>query len=384
MSEITETPLIGKLKKDDSWIRAFILTFVGVALEVAFLSSSFATDILRIVNDTTRNSFSIFLIDLYPLDLLSFALVLIFPIAYSVVSSLFFEVRRIVSPLYIQLGTVAVGSILILDGVFRSLYLPVASPFFPTLVIGYSFTVPISVIYMFLVGFIQTWVARWVVGSNFDGLAQVSYSVNLNSGRITDLLDKSIRIPLNLVRKDATNGVLLYEMSKGNNIAMLVLGADPVDHSKSIISIVMFKRGLYGIGKSDTSRDLGKVLEWALRGRLVSEESAADLTSLESSSLASEAAHSIALRYTHSKLKIGSESWSNIPTGYKTAIALTLFVMLAITAAFIQHFEGFEFNAYLDAIVVLFVALLAEIVLPLREELSRQRRTRASESQDPN
>ncbi len=115
---------------------------------------------------------------LLPTDALSAVSVFVVPLVYCSIISSYVSPKRIVSPLLVQVGAVLIASVFILNGVYAeyqsiSISIPLTTVFAFTAV-----SLGISVGLWAVVGLLQGFFVRWLVGLNLLSINEKRYGLN--------------------------------------------------------------------------------------------------------------------------------------------------------------------------------------------------------------
>ncbi|MCP8309349.1 MAG: hypothetical protein H3Z54_11770 [archaeon] len=304
----------------------------------------------------------------------------IFNTIYCIIFSSIFSPKRIVSPFYIQLGTIAIAVLIIVDASFRAPIYPVFqyNQFAINLVISSIF----SFFLLGVLGLIQTEIVRWIVGLNEpdETLEKKTYSIDVESKTVSDVMDKYFRNTWGLHKEKDIRDIELFQLRKPSGESVVIaLRRDPEDEKKCILATVAYQMGRYSISRTKEAsavrdsiiRDLREKLREKLReeNKLASPP---DFSPHSLDDLASIRAYTIALRPTQSKFDAIREIWTKISRFYQFAIGFTFFTLVAISLAFFGHIIT-DVNTYISTLVFLIIALVIELGTSLREEFRRRK-----------
>jgi len=201
--------LIDRLQNEDSILRVLVLTALGIVLQVLLALPAIYGEAQTFYNEFyVTHQLGAFFVGL-SFDPILFGSTMLFPVIYSIVDSLFFvPVKRIVSPFNIQVATVAIATILLVDNVSIPVFALTsqnATAYVTTVTVSFI----LSVLLLGLIGALETIFVRSIVGSNLDGLDIACYSVKVGSGEITSVLDDHLRDRLG-IKETATMGAVSY------------------------------------------------------------------------------------------------------------------------------------------------------------------------------
>lgn len=234
-----------------------------------------------------------------------------------------------------------------------------------------------STFFLVMVGYLQYFIVWWVVALNFDSVDRVSFLINAKTEEVmTTLSDEFLDVWEFSRRKDNPKAkknavwVLKCRDTYGNRV-ILTIGSHSVDKNKCILATVAFHRTLYSIESSKSASGMRTSIINDVKERLLKSNPQLNLTQLDAvDDLVSSKAYSHALALTCPKTEITKEFLRNIPRYYLYGIIITLLALVFMIAAFALRF--LDISTFVGAVIVLVVALLAELGVSLREELSRQ------------
>lgn len=308
-------------------------------------------------------------------NILYFAGYVILTIVYCIILSLAFHPKRIVSPINVQVGTATVLSAFLIYSQTANMRI---TSTIQALELFESLALATIILTFFLVavGVFQFLVVKWVVALNFDSVDRMSFLVDGKTEEIMKILgDEFVDVWEFSRRKDNPRAkkpiwVLKCRDPYGNSI-ILTLGSYSGDEKKCVLATVAYHKGLYSISESKTSSGMRVSIINDVRERLRQSDLKLSLAQMDGvDDPVSSKAYSHALASTLPKTEITKEFFRNIPRYYLYGIIATSIALLSMSAAFALHL--LDSGTYVGGVIVLVVALLAELGVSLREELSRQ------------
>lgn len=356
---------LNKLRKAESPTGLAVATLCLVPFEL-FLFIPVSLDTLRKLLNMENPPVALFA---YTSQI--FIAYLALPIIYCTIVSLLFQPKRLVSPLNIQIITFATISIyLILSETTKT---PLDLAFFLAALLFFCFFGALAI----SVGSFQYLAVRWVIGLDFeDNLDCITYSVNADYKTMaTKVLHEDFLKTWKFNRTRGIRKILLYKLHRNSGeTIVLALSPDPKDESKSILATVAYQQKFSAICGWKIASNLRNDLVKVLREDLFNINFVYDLTEIDWGGLASHSAYNHAKEPACSKVGITKdffkEVWE-ISHYYVYAMAITVFALIGTTLGFV--FRLIDPNTYLSMLAAVFLALVAELGISLREELNRKR-----------
>ncbi len=359
--------ILEKIRKSQATINVFFATIVIIPFQVVLLGYP----LVKSLNFQTGN------INLtassYPYLVGYFVLTIV----YCVLASLAFHPKRIISPINVQIGTIVVISAILFSAELMSSRIYSTSQAL-SIVTNVLFLSVLLAVVLGVIGFIQFLIVLWAIGLNFENVERVSFSVNTKSEEVISVLgDDFIDVWGFSRQKDNPSSkkkniiwVLKCRDAVGNHV-VLTIGSHPLDANKTVIATVTYHSTVYSIDKSKEATEMRVSIINDISGRLLSFNQQFALTKMDVvDDVVSFKAYSHALDVTCPKTQITAEFFRKIPRYYLYGISITFLALIFTTIAFIFNF--LDLNTFVGAIVVLVVALFAELGVSLREELKKQ------------
>lgn len=357
--------ILERIKESQSTIYLFFATILIIPFQVLLLGIAFVGSYNAIVSGFLITSESYYYLVAY----------FVLTIIYSIFASLLFQPKRIVSPINIQIGTIVIVSLFIV-------YQQLTAMFFVTTEQEIAFIGALALIVFFIsaflimAGFVQFLVVRWVIGLNFDNVERTSYIANLAPKQILEALgDGFLDVWDFNRRKDnprAKNPIWVLKCHDlyGNSI-VLTIGTQTGKANESILATVAYRRSAYEISTSESASNMQKSIINDIKERLYQFDAKSVVSRIEKTDdPVSFKAYSHALSVTRSKTESTREFLKSIPRYYLYAISITIVTLFISTITY--GFGFLDLGTYVSVAVGATIALLVELGVSLREELSHQ------------
>jgi hypothetical protein len=289
-------------------------------------------------------------------------------IIYCIVTSLLFHPKRIISPINIQVGTATTFSIF-------KIYNTVQTTQFMSTIGNLAGSLLFLTIFLIIIGWVQLPIVKWVIGLNFDSIDRTSFQIDGNLRDIMRILgDEFCNVWKFSRRRDNPKAKkpiwVMKRFSLNRDFVVLAIGQSN-NKNKCILATVAFHADQYGISKTKNASEIRNSIINDIEVRLMSSNLELNPTPLDKTDDAiSTIAYEHAIAGTHSKIEITKGFFRNIPRFYRYAICITFIAFVGITIVF--GMKLLDLSAYIGVAVVLVIALIIELGVPLREELSRQ------------
>jgi hypothetical protein len=157
--------------------------------------------------------------------------------------------------------------------------------------------------------------------------------------------------------------------------AYVVMAFSPSRDSErtTLLATVAFERTFYELRQSRYARAYRDAMVGELERRL-NENRPFDETDIHNA--ISDMAYVSAIGPAYSKVKRTENAFRDVPTSFRAMIVATIIFMLFLFAFYYTNFEGFDFKSFIDAFSISLFALMVEMGVALREELTEQMRRR--------
>lgn len=341
-----------RLRLESSTVRLFFVTLLGIAIELvlALPSLSVSPTLIGLPGQPTF-FFS-------PMDILNFVgAYLLVPLAYCIILSYAFDPKRIVSPLNIQIGTVAIGTIILLNRVmFQTYYYTPFPPPQGAVIAGtFLFWLSVALLSAMIIGAYQTRIVSWWVGLNLEDYDRVTYVINDDFNAVAAAFDDEFIKTFGLhKRRENDTFIITSEYRRGNSMILVLMRDDDlVAHRlRTILATVAFKTSLYALSRSEQSSADRNNLVWALKGKMQDSNYSITIVPKEglddlASDLASRTASNLAQEPAISKAIIGLQFYRNMQRFHKASFLITVLV-LPILFGIAWYFYHLGIDSYLS------------------------------------
>lgn len=346
------------LKRDDSAVGLIAATLLIMSMQIVALMPLIAMPLESLMNANQI---------LLPVNIPYFVAYFTIPLFYYIGVSLLFSPKRIVSPLYVQIGTTSIISMM--------LAYKVATTISPTVTLIQNLvqTIAFWALLSGEIGVIQLWLARWVIGLSLDSIDRVSFLIEgMSPEQLVAVLGDSFINTYYFGKPSQKEKVwIISRQDRRSKCSMIIaVGEQAGNPNNAIIATVAFQRGTYAIRKTKRASDIRDEIVNNIRGKLANSNPKIAVTPIPIEQLndeASSVAYIQAQDITVSKLGVMAEKAKIIPPYYKVLIVFTLLAMIGLSFA-----QLLNYGSYIELIIALIIALGLEIGIPLREELRDQ------------
>lgn len=328
---------------------------------------------------------------LLPTDITSAVVWFLVPAIFCCTASLlaFTDRKRIVSPVYVQMVTFVASEFVIIA-------VALDARFTQPSVYGY-----LSFSWMNLLGFSLSWVGifvvalgigacqlivvRWFVGLEMpEPLDRATYSIPRPFALVRETINDTFLLSqeLTIVRDDEALGILVllrWSLAKAGPLfgsgqyVVVAFGPNPETKDGTLLATVAFERDFYEMRPSRYARAIRDTIVGDLERRL-NEHRPFDPATVDNT--ISGIAYMTALEPSYSKLRRTKLAFRDVPTSFRTMIMVTIFFMLAVFIFYATGFEGFNFSAFIETFALALFALMVEMGIALREEITERMRRR--------
>lgn len=309
------------------------------------------------------------------------------PILFCCAASFTFKDRkRIVSPIYLQIVAFVCSEFLVIFAIVASRFTNPLVPYAFSWSAFTQFLVDWAGTFLVVLGVAggQLIVVRWFVGLEMpEPLDRVTYSIPQPFRRVRDLIDDTFlqSQELSIVRDDETLGILILVRWSISNAfvgsgryVVLAFGGNPeATDSGTLLGTVAFERDFYEMRPSRYARAIRDTIVHELERMLNDRRPFADVGI---DNAISGLAYTTALEPSLSKVGRTKLAFRDVPASFKTMIVITIFFMLAVFAFYATSFEGFTFSAFIETLALALFALMVEMGIALREEVTARMRRR--------
>jgi hypothetical protein len=159
---------------------------------------------------------------------------------------------------------------------------------------------------------------------------------------------------------------------------VLVASTDRSDESRTNLCLIPCELSTYEVSsKSPEAQNLANDIIYNLKGRLAGKAQIDDKDDIDPVIITT--AHAVAIQPTLTKFTLTKNLWEKIPTSFKRAFYATVFLWGLVTALF--HWQtdlkvSIEFSVYLEISVLIVLAMVAEVGIPLAQEMKEEAKVR--------
>jgi len=365
-----------KLRKPESTVGLFFWTILWVPFQALLLNPVSLAAMFKLVNAQTLPAFPHLFSFVYPQVFIGYVFV---PIIYCVIVSMIFKPKRLVSPLNIQIGAfVIVGS--------WYLFVTGSTPFTLISILVELETLGIVAIIALPIGYIQRLIVRVVIGLDYDeeNIQQITYICNTDFETLTQkVLSNTFlnMLQFSVIREDAEEGIYKRtektSFTTSTNIILAILPDNSENKRQCLLSFVSYRKTFDDLTMRKDNEKLIHQFYEVIDGALLKLNPEYGLTEDKSGTthLVTMAAKTYATYQTKSMFEIARKPvagvWK-ISHYYIYAIILTLAIIWALTLAYVGRLGSINPDTYLNSIILGIFVLVAEIGIPLREELNRR------------
>jgi hypothetical protein len=235
-------------------------------------------------------------------------------------------------------------------------------------------------------GYVQRLIVRVLIGLDYDeeNIQKATYSCNIDLETLMQkVLDDSFLKTLRFVAILNESDMKIYKWTLKSGIiasTSIILTITPdirENHSnRSVLAFVAYRRTFdYLFGLEEDKKLIDNIYE-IINNKLFEVNADYGLTEDKNEKFASNLAKTYAEYQTKSIFRIVKEPVVGVwhtSHYYFYAIATTLAIIWGLTLADAANFASVGSNTYLNLIILAILVLVAEIGVPLRDELSRRR-----------
>ena len=214
-------------KRDYLLSRTLIVTYLGIAFQLFIVIPSFPS-MLQFLNS---NSIAF----LFPYNATAFVFYFVFTIFYTYFVTTIFRPRRLVSPLWIQMGAVVTTGLVLLVDVFVYYGSPTLQLRYFQVAVDFSFTLVLSGMIAFMAGFAQYLFVRRIIGLSFENIDERSYTVAKSFETVSKTLtDPDFLYLYDLDIRQQTETIVVLERRVLRQRQTIVLSKTSEDQKSSI------------------------------------------------------------------------------------------------------------------------------------------------------
>jgi uncharacterized membrane protein len=350
------------VNKGNSTVGFIVATLLVMSLQIVSLIPLIAVPLEPLMTTS---------VVLYPTNIPYIVAYFTIPLVFYICASLLLNPKRIISPLYAQIGTIAIITMML---AYRVATEPISTlNEMLTLIQSLVSTIVFWAMLLGEGGFVQLLVVRKVVGLSFDSVDRVSFLIEGKSPKDVIVLLGNSFINTYHFDKPFQRGTVwvIRRFDNRTKSSLIIAIGEQIGNSKNcIIATVAYHKGMYVINKSKASSDIRDEFFSNIKGKLLAIDPNIKVIRVPDEGLnddTSTIAYVEARDVTISKLGIISEKARDIPLYYRVLIGGTLIALIGLVLA-----QLLNYGSFIELIAVVLIALGLEIGLPLRDELRDQ------------
>lgn len=347
-------------KRKSISVGLIVTTFLGMAISITFFLP-------------TVSSAHLIFVDVYqlfiPTDLWLLLGFIFIPIVYCSFASILIHPKSMVSPILVQVGTIAL--VIIFTVMNLSLGVGILTVQRTVALIG---LLAFSMAFVILIGFFQWIVVYWVVRMVYEDSDRVSYIIDMKPKVLLHKLGDAFLDVWIFTRECDVGEFWVLERSDSNYRCLLLeVGAHPDDENKCVLATIAYEIIGSFIVKSDSASSIRDTVIDDIVKR-IGVDFRKNTTDLNDS--VSKLAFVNVESYGRSRIEVTWAFLRKLPKLFKAMLGLTLTLLLGLTVVYFNFNEPtiISSDTFLGAFVVLVVALFVEIGIPLRDELQKRKR----------
>ena len=274
--------------------------------------------------------------DIIQTDLILLIGFILLPIIYSIYISLILTPKRIVNPLYIQIGAFFIFSWAVINNALTESAM-ITSQTFANLFIGLFFVA----MYIGLIGFIQYIFVWWVIGLNYESSNQCSYLINCPPKKVMKILGKEFkriqRFGREKVLNERTDNPIVTLKCEDNNRNSVIIGFGSYndDENKCILATVTYHKRFSCIKKSLRANAMCESIIAYIEKKLRKENVKFSVDKLDKvDDLVSISTFSLIENIIKSKFEILTYFYRKLSNFFRIAIFLTISFMILTFGAY--------------------------------------------------
>jgi hypothetical protein len=356
--------LIKKLRKESAPVRLFFATLPIIPIQAWLLISTITEASISRLQDTPQFFF--------PDTLTTGFAYFVLPIIYCIIVSLLFHPKRIVSPLWVQIGTQVIFSAIVITNV-----MPTADFTVPETYGNLVGSLLLTALLAIMIGFIQEIIVKKVVALNFEDCDRVSFTVDMNPKDFLKTVGDDLRDVWEFNRKKDNPKAkpeniiwVLRTNDSYSNYVIITVGSVRGNENKSIIATVAYHASAYGISKSENASKMRNSIIRDINGLLAENNKPTLSPTEEMDDAISVKAYNHTLAVTRPKTAIVADFFKRIRRYYLFAMIFTIVTFIATTIAWMAKVIGN--SDYINSIILIGVALVVELGASLAEEWYRR------------
>ncbi len=227
-----------------------------------------------------------------------------------------------------------------------------------------------------MVGLLQGFFVRWVVGLNLLSISEKRYGFNAPMDAIISTFEDNDSYLIRKIEEvdEEIDGVRVFkaEIPTGEAV-VLAMREDLTQSNSTILATVAYETGSTSMRDTKRASDTRDAIVLQILGSLTQTNYGTSMTVLgkDENDVATKQAYLKATEPSLSKTEIASVFFKELPRYFQYAIASTVALLFVITI--LSGFDLAKFD-FVDAVIILFVALVAELGVSIRQERVRKKR----------
>jgi len=221
----------------------------------------------------------------------------------------------------------------------------------------------------------QFFIVWWVIGLNYDGSDRKTFIINDSPENVKKILGKEFLKTRKFSRlgqlyKDTDNPVTILKCDDNfRNNVVIAFGRLPDSKNKCIMATIAFNKSISWISKSSTASAICDAIVNDISERLKKANSKLKVIQLNNEyDLVSTTALGFVESLTRTKIEAVTQFFQKIPKFFRYTILLTILVFIILSVA--CYLDYLDVNSYIVGIVPTIIALIFEVGIPLKDELS--------------
>jgi hypothetical protein len=295
---------------------------------------------------------------------------LVLPIIYCIFISLILNPKRLVNPMYIQIGAFFQFSFFYINNYLEK------QPFTTNSLVNLFGGISLVGMYTILISLLQFMIVWWVVALNYKNCDRKSFIINKPPTEVRKLLGKNFlatkhfRKPILLYEKTDNPIIMLKSVDSVGNTIIIAFGSQYNVKNKCILATVAFHKGISWVSNSFRASTVRDSIVNDIKIRLKEKDSRITVSDIENTDdVVSRSVFSQIEVEITSKIVVFLSFLRNMSLYFKMAVLLTLIWITIINYAFFIK-QWITMDAYTNIMIVSVIVILFQIGIPLRGEFS--------------
>lgn len=207
---------------------------------------------------------------------------------------------------------------------------------------------------------------------NYDTSDRRSFIINLPPKEVVKILGKEFKKSRNfIVKKEGTDEPIWILKCHDNfrNFVIIAIGTYYKNKNQCILSTVAFRKDITWISKSETATAMNSSIIFDIKSRITEINSKVKFTPLDKlDDFVSVKAFGYIQSETQSKINILYGFFQRITPFFRRAIFITIVIFFILSV--LSSLLCLDVNNYITIIIPIILALIIEVGIPLKDELS--------------